>query len=185
MTDETPEEQATPDTQVEETAAPDAAPQEAPETTPTPEAPPVPDTTEEPASEPQVVPTALNPDTWPDSNQGTVTDPEILRQHGMPVPTETTDEPASPEVSAPAVTTPDSSVPDPASSTVNESSTSTPPVVSEKPSAEAEIFVCLMEGGRPKIGCAPFWSDAHISGSQVVCPNCGNTSVIRQEGVAS
>lgn len=111
---------------------------------------------EEPgAEEPEVVPTALNPDTWP-AKTGTVTDPEILARHGLGVTTGST---ATVTVQSP------------------------PQPVPKQPSAQHELFDCLVRqlpSGHPS-----FWSDAHLKGERLACPVCDSVTVLRVEQPAT
>lgn len=130
------------------------AEEEAPEETPE-ESPETPEVTPEPEEEaPEVVPTALNPDTWPEKT-GTVTDPDVLRRHGL--------EPRGGD--APEIVV--EFLPEPAP---------------ERPSPQHELFQCLKNQLPTKH--QQFWSDAHLKGEAPLCPTCGARTVIRAEAIA-
>ncbi len=140
----------------------------APAVEPTPDGDADPTSGSEPVAEPTVaepapveipsVPTALNPDTWPDPNAGTVTDPVALAAAGMPVST-----PAeSVAMPAPSATAPSSPV-----------VSAAPP---EQPSADHTLFQCEKKGGAPT-PCPQFW--AVVGTERIVCPSCGGTHIRR------
>jgi len=97
------------------------------------------------------VPTALNPDTWPEET-GTVTDPAILARHGL-APDEPPAELAGKPEPAPAKT-------------------------QGEPPSGAEWFQCLV-GNLPTEHT--FWSKDHLAEPprRVSCPECGSTTVVR------
>jgi len=106
------------------------------------------------STEPELVPTAINPDTWPEQT-GTVTDPEILAAHGLKPP-------ETPEVSRGAEAQEDDDdqgpIPD-----------------------GAEWFQCLSRGLPTK---HRFWANEHLQDppQQIACYYCGSPTVVRLEG---
>lgn len=109
---------------------------------------------DEGAEETVQVPTALNPDTWPEKT-GTVTDPEILAAQGLA--------PDEPAVDVAGV------------------KDDAPEDIQGKAPKGAEWFQCLVDHLPTK---HTFWSLDHLKDppQQIACPYCGSKTVVRTEG---